>query len=104
MRNTSDASNPVVIVQMLVNSPLTDPNDQSFRTTINVPITTGPILNSVQVGGIINAEVGTVMVVSVQSQSGNVTIVSTTAVWPNPSGFIQWNLIAEGQYGTLVRA
>jgi len=99
MRNTSDATNPVVNVRMTVNNPLINPNDQTFLTSINVPITTGSILNSVRVGGIVNCEVGTAMVVSVQSMSGNVTIVSTTAAWPNASGFLQWNLIAEGSYG-----
>ena len=98
--NTSDATNPVVNVRMIVNSPLTDPNDTVFLTTINVPITTASIFNSVQVGGIVKAEVGTIMGVSVRSLSGNVTIVSSTASFPVASGFLEWNLIAEGQYGT----
>ena len=99
MHNIADATNPIVNVTLSVRSNTTSEFNDSFTTSIPVPITVDPIVMTVEVGGVCNADLGSEMLVTIQSLSGNVTVESGTTYFPAPKSYLGWNLIALGSYG-----
>jgi hypothetical protein len=99
LHNIADATNPIVNLTLSVRSDTTSEFNDAFTTSIPVPITTAPITMTVSVGGVCNADLGSEMLVTLQSLGGNVTVSSGTTFFPAPKSYLGWNLIAPGAYG-----
>ena len=99
LHNIADATNPVVNITLSVRSDTTSEFNDAFTTSVPVPITTAPITMTVSVGGVCNADLGSEMLVTIQSLGGNVTVESGTTFFPAPKSYLGWNLIAQGAYG-----
>jgi len=99
--NAADATNPIVNVTLTIVSPTTTEFNQTFTTSIAVPITTAPISMTVTVGGLVNVDENATMALTIQSLSGNVTCTSGATSLGVSSAYLSWNLIALGAYGNV---
>ena len=91
-----------VNLEITIASPNTTEFSQVFRTSI--PIVLVPEADytySASVDCIANVDVGSTMVCTIASQYGVSEIVSGYAALPSPQGSLQWNLIAQGEYGNV---
>lgn len=100
LQNTAEIVNPIVNMIMSITDNVNAELNQTYTTTLMVPITTGPIEVGAGVANIVNANVGTFMSFALEAPSGNITVSSggNNATY---QGFT-YNLIAQGNYGNVV--
>jgi hypothetical protein len=100
VNNVAETVNPVVGINVVLDSNTTSENDQVLRSTQYIPIMTGGAqsLNMV-LTGLINADAGSVLTVEIVDYSGNLSLTSEEGVYPAPAGYLGWHLIAQGEYG-----
>jgi len=100
INNPAEIVNPVVNLFITVDSGSTSEFNQTIKNSILCPATT---VDSQEIGmsvsGLINADAGAIMTVSIISPSGNIGVISSPTSLPNTGGVLSWNLIAQGQYG-----
>jgi len=100
VNNVAETINPVVGVNVFLDSNTTSENDQVLLATQYIPIMTGGVQNlNMIVTGLINADVGCVLNVEIIDYSGNLSLTSGAGTYPAPAGYLGWNLIAQGSYG-----
>jgi hypothetical protein len=98
VQNTANITNPVVNITVNVASTTTE-LDQILRTSLMVPVTLAPINVNAIVSGIVCCELNSVITVSIDVPSGDITLESGYNALPDPSGYFSWNLIAQGIFG-----
>ena len=91
----------VVNARITVTSATTEFN-QVFASSIPVSIPFGENeIYSTAVNGIANVYAGDTMECSIAAVLGGVTVTSGETSLPAPANTLQWNLIAQGEYGNV---
>jgi hypothetical protein len=98
-QNVAEVENPVIDIIVTIISPTTSEFNQVLVSSVIAPVTTSPINVNATVTGIINADIGSTLIVRLADRSGNIVTSSGYNSLPSPSGFLSWNLIAQGAYG-----
>jgi hypothetical protein len=99
--NVAEVANPVVSVYATLVSETTTEFNQVLQVSAAIPVTTSQISQQLVLTGIINADAGSVLVVRIVDESGNLLLTSGYSSLPSSAGYLGWSLIAEGSYGQV---
>ena len=99
--NAAETDNPVVSIYATLTSQTTTEFNQVLQVSASQPITTNAITIPMVLTGLINADVGSTLIISLHDESGNMEVNSGYTLLPSSSGYLGWNLIAQGSFGAV---